>query len=156
MAKMKRLYDDTRVDYQFQVGDYVLLWDHRKRSKLHLSKSLLLRWRGPFRVIQKLSSTNYKLQYVLDSSVVQNSHVIHMRPYDASNFHGRRQDEVIPTAQTTSTELYKEIPIENSSTVTSAKRKQPMVEQRLDSSERKQLRRSVRLLERAVKETGSR
>jgi iron uptake system EfeUOB component EfeO/EfeM len=40
MKKMKRLYDGPRTDFRFQKGDYVLVWDHRKRTKLRVSKSL--------------------------------------------------------------------------------------------------------------------
>jgi hypothetical protein len=100
MKKMKKIYDGPRIDYSFKIGEYVLLWDHRKRADLKLSKSLLLRWRGPFRVVQILSPTNYRLQYVLDESLVCNSHVIHMRPFDGSLFQGRRKEEVLSGKET--------------------------------------------------------
>jgi transposase InsO family protein len=93
MQKMKKIYDGPRTDFRFQKGDYVLLWDHRKRKNLKLSRSLMLRWRGPFRVLEVLSPTNYRLQYVLDNSVVQDSHVIHIRPFDGTQFLQRRKDE---------------------------------------------------------------
>ncbi len=99
MQKMKKIYDGPRSDYRFQMGDYVLVWDHRKRQKMRISKSLLLRWRGPFRVIEVLSPTNYKLQYVLDNKVIFNSHVIHMRPFDGDKFTTRKRDERLSVAE---------------------------------------------------------
>jgi transposase InsO family protein len=93
MAKMKKIYDGPRTDLRFKEGDYVLVWDHRKRSKMKVSKSLLLRWRGPFRVQKVLSPTNYQLEYVLDNKVVMDSHVIHMRPFDGTSFLDRKRDE---------------------------------------------------------------
>jgi transposase InsO family protein len=101
MQKMKKLYDGPRSDHRFREGDYVLLWDHRKRKNLKMSKSLLLRWRGPFRVLQVLSSTNYKLQYVFDEGVVVDSHVLHMRPFDGSKFQGRKKDEPLSELEST-------------------------------------------------------
>jgi hypothetical protein len=70
------------------VGDVGLLWDHRHAASIcrqerrsRTSKKLLLRWRGPMRVIKTIGSTGAYVQDTRDSKIYR-CHISHLKPFD--------------------------------------------------------------------------
>ena len=60
--RQKRLYDLRQAGKPLHEGDLVLLYTYRK--KRGRSPKLQMFWKGPFRISQKLSDANYRIQNV--------------------------------------------------------------------------------------------
>jgi len=61
----KRAYNKGRLTLEFSVGDSVLLNPHSLsllRNEKGRGRKLLMKYDGPFEVIQKLSPVSYRLQ----------------------------------------------------------------------------------------------
>ena len=56
-TRMKKYYDRHRVEMEFEIGDTVLVY----YPPLESSK-ILWCWRGPFRIVEKVSPLSYRLQ----------------------------------------------------------------------------------------------
>ena len=57
---MKLQYDKTSSDAPFEIGQQV--WIYTPRAKRGLSKKLLPKWNGPFRICRKLSPVHYQVR----------------------------------------------------------------------------------------------
>ena len=68
----KKLYDRTAQPTKLKVGEKVLLLLPTKANKL------LLQWKGPYMVVEKLSKVNYKIQV---GKKLKNYHVNMLQPY---------------------------------------------------------------------------
>ena len=76
-AKYKAYYDKSHKAKVFAVQQVLI---YRPEAKVGLTRKFLPRWKGPFRVVQMLSSVNYRLE-CMDKSRTLVSHVQTMRPY---------------------------------------------------------------------------
>lgn len=83
-AKYKRYYNKKARDRSYNVDDFVLLLLPTDNNKL------LLQWKGPFKIVQKMSPCDYKIDI---NGKVKNFHVNMLKQY-----HVRKDSNVFETA----------------------------------------------------------
>ena len=76
---MKLQYDRKAVDAPFEVGQRV--WVYTPKPKKGLSKKLLHRWHGPFRVCRKLSPVHYQLRTCDNRLIATTVHANRMKNF---------------------------------------------------------------------------
>ena len=82
--KMKAYYDQNAREPKFEIGQRV--WVYTPKVKPGLSKKLLHRWHGPYRIVNKLSPVHYHLKNCANKPVETNVHANRMKIYyDPSN-----------------------------------------------------------------------
>ena len=67
---MKEYYDQTAANPTFIVGDRV--WVYTPKTKNGLSKKLLHKWYGPYRIVKQLSPVHYQVPTCDNKSVRKN------------------------------------------------------------------------------------
>ena len=67
-VKMKTYYDKTHKDKKFNVQDLVMVYT--PLNKVGFSKSLLPKWRGPYRVVAQVNPVNYRLESLQRNEIV--------------------------------------------------------------------------------------
>lgn len=77
--KMKAYYDQRAREPQFELGDRV--WVFSPKTKKGISKKLLHRWHGPYRIIEKLSPVHYKLRTLTNKPVETTIHANRLKFY---------------------------------------------------------------------------
>ena len=65
---MKNYYDKTHKDKKFNVQDMVMVYT--PLNKVGFSKSLLPKWRGPYRVVAQVNPVNYRLESLQRNEIV--------------------------------------------------------------------------------------
>ena len=79
--KMKEYYDRNSKEPIFEVGQRVWVYTHK--SKKGLSKKLLHRWFGPYRIVEQSSPVHYRLRTETNKNVTFAVHANRMKPdYD--------------------------------------------------------------------------
>jgi hypothetical protein len=82
-AKDKARYDSKHRDVQFQVGDKVKVYTPKR--KVGLSDKLILRWHGPYEVVEKKGNVDYVIRMgTRRKPIVDTIHVNRILPYHAS------------------------------------------------------------------------
>jgi hypothetical protein len=88
---MTRFYNKKHKDMMFRLGDEVLLLSRYIRTR-RLSKKLINKFLGPFRVITYISKNAYRLDLLLKYGRIHSIFpVLFLKPY-------RRRDGVKPPA----------------------------------------------------------
>ena len=72
---MKQYYDLSHKVKTFQVGD--LVWVHNPIVRTGYSAALEAKWRGPYKVANKLSEVNYRVEDLSNNS--KRSFVVHVQ-----------------------------------------------------------------------------
>ena len=82
--QMKERYDLKTASVSFAIGQRV--WVFTPKTKKGLSKKLLHRWHGPYRIVKQLSPVNFQLRNSANRLVATPVHVNRMKPfYDAKD-----------------------------------------------------------------------
>lgn len=76
---MKQQYDTASADVQFNVGQRV--WIYTKKVKRGLSKKLLSKWNGPFRICRKLSPVHFQVRTCDNRLVATTVHANRLKPF---------------------------------------------------------------------------
>ena len=76
--KQKLGYDASHQDYEFQLGQTVLVFT--KQRTVGESEKLLLSWFGPYGVIKKIGRVTYDCRD-LRTSYIDRAHVSRIKPY---------------------------------------------------------------------------
>lgn len=77
--KQKERYDTNRVQVKYGIGDLVMVYNPRNFKSL--SRKLLCRWMGPYKIIESYNDyLNYKIKDVR-SGKIQNIHVSRLKKY---------------------------------------------------------------------------
>ena len=77
--RMKQHYDQSARPPIFQVGDRV--WVFTPKTYKGLSKKLLHNWHGPFRVVEQLGPSHYRLRTYQNRLVLSIVHANRMKPF---------------------------------------------------------------------------
>ena len=77
--KMKEYYDRNSKQPVFEVGQRV--WVYTPKTKKGLSKKLLHRWFGPYRIVEQSSPVHYRLRTATNKNVTFAVHANRMKPY---------------------------------------------------------------------------
>ena len=77
--KLKEYYDQNSKEPIFEVGQPV--WVYTPKSKKGLSKKLLHRWFGPYRIVEQSSPVHYRLRTQTNKNVTFAIHANRMKPY---------------------------------------------------------------------------
>jgi hypothetical protein len=83
----RRYYNEGRLTQEFEVGDFVILNPHSLsllRSIKGRGQKLLMRYEGPFEVIQKISSVAYRLRMPASYGTHPVLNIAHLEPYHQS------------------------------------------------------------------------
>ena len=83
----KRSYNKGRLALEFDEGDLVILNPHSLsllRYETGCGKKLLMKYNGPFEVIQKLSAVFYRLQMPKSYGIHPIPNIIHLEKYQPS------------------------------------------------------------------------
>jgi len=78
-AKNKHLYDKHRFDPEFDVHSLALVEFDLQQTGM--TTKLLPRFRGPYRITDRHSATNFALRHVYTGAILPNIHVKRMRAY---------------------------------------------------------------------------
>ena len=82
--QMKARYDLKSKPDSYKIGQHV--WVYTPKTRKGLSKKLLHRWHGPYRIVNKLSPINFKLRNSANRLISTPVHVNRMKLfYDANN-----------------------------------------------------------------------
>ena len=77
---MKKRYDKTTNKKSFSIGD--LVWIHFPEVMVGGSRKFFLNWSGPYIVIEKVSTTNYRVAHAHNSEPLRNEiHLNRMKPF---------------------------------------------------------------------------
>jgi hypothetical protein len=81
---MKLKSDKHRVDTEFQVGDHLLLklQPYTQSSQVNrLYPKLSYKFFGPYKVIELIGTTSYKLELLAESQIHPIFHVSQLKPF---------------------------------------------------------------------------
>ncbi len=78
--KYKQYYDKTHKEVNFDKDDLVWLYYKPQTNDKTLSVKFLANWKGPFKVVNKINSINYRIKDI-DSEKTQVVHVSRIRKY---------------------------------------------------------------------------
>ena len=67
-VNMKNYYDKTHKDKKFNINDLVMVFT--PITKIGFSKTLLPKWRGPYRVIAQVNLVNYRLESLKKNEIL--------------------------------------------------------------------------------------
>ncbi len=82
--QMKARYDLKSAPVLYQIGQRI--WVYTPKTQKGLSKKLLHRWHGPYRIVQRLSPVTFKLCNSANRLVAAPVHVNRIKPfYDAND-----------------------------------------------------------------------
>jgi transposase InsO family protein len=81
--QMKERYDLKTAPVPFTIGQRV--WVFTPKTRKGLSKKLLHRWHGPYRIVEKLSPVNFRLRTAANRLVSVPVHANRMKPYFDAN-----------------------------------------------------------------------
>jgi hypothetical protein len=86
LALANRELKDIRI---YEVGNKVLVYQwHVDKEDKELSRKLLLRWKGPYEVIRRMSAVNYRVRWAGAKAQSKRkrremtTHIYRMRPYE--------------------------------------------------------------------------
>ena len=77
--EMKARYDLKAAPVEYKIGQRV--WVFTPKTRKGLSKKLLHRWHGPYRIVKQLSPVNFKLRNAANRLVATPVHVNRMKLY---------------------------------------------------------------------------
>jgi hypothetical protein len=82
--------EELKDIHTYELGDRVLVYQwHVDKEDKDLSKKLLLRWKGPYTVIRRMSAVNYRVRWAGAKALSKRkrremtAHIYRMRPYEA-------------------------------------------------------------------------
>jgi hypothetical protein len=107
VAKQKQYADQHRTDYEFKVGDLVMLSTENLRLKIPESSTKLQpRWVGPFPIIANISPVVYRLKLPPTLKIFSTFHISRLTPYHSTEEFPQRTTTVQPPPQTVQGEDY--------------------------------------------------
>ena len=77
-TRQKKAYDTGRLTMEYADDD--LVWVYYPLRRRGLSESLMHRWIGTYRILQRIHSNTYQLQRLSNASTTT-AHVIRLKPY---------------------------------------------------------------------------
>ena len=83
----RRSYNKGWLSFEFQEGDLVLLNPHSLsllRNETGHGRKLLMKYDGPFKIIQKLSAISYQLQMPKSYGIHPVLNIAHLEKYQPS------------------------------------------------------------------------
>ena len=83
----RRSYNKGRLSFEFQEGDLVLLNPHSLsllRNETGHGRKLLMKYDGPFEIIQKLSAVSYRLRMPESYGIHPVLNIAHLERYQPS------------------------------------------------------------------------
>jgi hypothetical protein len=83
----KRAYNEGRLPTEFEEGDLVLINPHSLellRNEKGKGKKLLMRYEGPFEIIQKVSSVAYRIRMPASFGIHPVLNIAHLEKYNKS------------------------------------------------------------------------
>lgn len=81
----KQLYDKSRIDVNFKIGDLVLHYDPLRERHASYSK-LTQKWFGPYRIVGKRNANSYIIRDIYDSRRAKNVAVDRLRKFVAPSW----------------------------------------------------------------------